>query len=211
MAEKNEKMEVRSFPVGELRAGDGDKPVIEGYAAVYNQRSEPMWNFVEVIEPGFFEGALYGDIRSVWNHNTDYPLGRTLNGTLILEDDERGLAVKIDPPDTSWGRDALASVKRGDVSQMSFAFSVRENGDRWVQNDDGSYIRFLKRGGCEQLYEVSPVTFPAYPQTSVSVRSMVETLQNQRAEQPEEEEAQRGLEEKENVRRRHALRKKRLI
>lgn len=215
MEKSESRIEVRGFAVGDLRATSDGRPTIEGYAAVYNQRSELMWNFVEVIEPGFFEGVLFGDIRSVWNHNTDYPLGRTLNGTLLIEDDERGLHVKIDPPDTSWGRDALTSVGRGDVSQMSFAFSVRVDGDRWEKLNDGTYIRYLKRGGCEELYEVSPVTFPAYPQTSVAVRSMVEMLRAGNpngGEAPEAEEAQRGLEEeKQKVRQRHALRKKRLI
>lgn len=211
MMEKDEVIERRAFRVAELRVdgGEGEGQRIEGYAAVYNQQSELMWNFREVIEPGFFEGVLYGDTRSVWNHNTDYVLGRTKNGTLELQDDDRGLHVKIDPPETSWGKDALISIQRGDVDQMSFAFEVKVDGDRWVELDDGTYIRYLKRGGCKQLYEVSPVTFPAYPQTSVAVRSMVETLQGQRAEQHDE--GQRSLEEKQKVRERLALRKKKLI
>ncbi|HLE14509.1 MAG TPA: HK97 family phage prohead protease [Anaerolineales bacterium] len=172
-------LEVRGFPVGELRAvgGDGEPQAIEGYAAVYNQRSELLWGFFhEVIETGFFEGTLHGDIRSLWNHNTDYPLGRTINETLELKDEERGLHIRVSPPETSWGKDALVSIGRGDVSQMSFAFEVKEKGDHWVDNEDGTWTRYLKRGGCSRLYEVSPVTFPAYPQTSAVVRSTIERL-----------------------------------
>ena len=202
--------ELRSFPVGELRVvgEEAEAPRIEGYAAVYNQRSELLWSFYEVIEPGFFEAALHDDIRSVWNHNDDKPLGRTANQTLRLNDDQHGLGVTILPPDTSWGQDAIKSIDRGDVTQMSFSFTVKEKGDHWVDNEDGTWTRYLKRGGCKRLYEVSPVTFPAYPQTSVSVRSKIETLKESAGSGP----AQRGQDpeaqaEAQARRTRHKLRK----
>ena len=182
-----DEIEIRSFPI-ELRvAGDGaEAPVIEGTAAVYGRKSEVMFNFREMIEPGFFESVLKNDVRSLWNHNADKVLGRTKSGTLTLTDTERGLDVHIDPPDTTVGRDAIVSIKRGDVDQMSFGFSVKQGGDDWRKESDGSLTRILKRGGCERLYDVSPVTFPAYPQTSVHVRSMVDQLTGE-GQEPEAE------------------------
>jgi HK97 family phage prohead protease len=108
------------------------------------------------------------DARSVWNHNNDYVLGRVKAGTLELGEDERGLAVVIRPPDTQWARDFVTSIDRGDVDQMSFAFQVvRED---W-QMVGGMAVRELIE---VRLYEVSPVTFPAYPQTEIGVRALVD-------------------------------------
>lgn len=173
-------LERRSYFLVEVRADEPDgAPKIEGIAAVYNQPAviETLsGSFIEVIEPGFFEDALGNDVRALWNHNTDMVLGRTRSGTLRLGDREMGLGVEIDPPDTQAGRDAVVSIRRGDVDQMSFAFSVKSGEDSWAEKD-GKIVRTLKRGACKQLYDVSPVTFPAYPQTSVAVRSVLQDHQ----------------------------------
>jgi HK97 family phage prohead protease len=152
----------------EVRAlAEGEKPVIRGYAAVYNSFSENLGKFRERIAPGAFADALTGgaDVRALWNHDTSKPLGRTKAGTLQLSEDALGLHVEIDPPDTSWGRDAVEAIKRGDVDGMSFAFQVRE--DEWSKDSQGGRVRTLLKVG---LIEVSPVTFPAYPATQVGVR-----------------------------------------
>lgn len=163
---------VFDFEQLEVRAAEGDgPPQIVGYAAVYGRESVDLGGFVEIIEQGFFSGVLTGDTRSLWNHNSDMPLGRTTNGTLQLRDDETGLHTVTTPPDTSWGRDALVSIGRGDVNQMSFAFSVYESGERWYQREDGVVVRRLLAGGCIELYDISPVTYPAYEATQVSVRA----------------------------------------
>jgi len=171
-------IERRSYHLIELRAGEpGEDPKIEGIAAVYNQPtriSTGFGDFTEVIEPGFFENALGDDVRALWNHNTDIVLGRTKSGTLKLNDKREGLGVEIDPPDTQAGKDAVISIRRGDVDQMSFAFSVKSGWDEWKEGEDGKMVRTLKRGACKQLYDVSPVSFPAYPQTSVAVRSWLQ-------------------------------------
>lgn len=168
--------EERSYEV-ELRVTNMDgKPKIEGVAAVYNSWSEDLGYFREMIEPGFFDEVLKGDTRALWNHNADLVLGRTKSGTLQLEDTERGLGILIDPPDTQAGRDAMTSIKRRDVTQMSFAFMIKPGGDEWIREKDGKIKRILKRGGASRLFDVSPVTFPAYPRTSVYVRSMLEDL-----------------------------------
>ena len=155
----------------ETRAKDGkERPVIRGHAAVFNQLSEDLGGFREQIAPGAFADAIkLDDVRALWNHNADYVLGRNLSGTLTLAEDARGLAIEIDPPDTQWARDLLISMERGDVNQMSFGFSLRPNGQDWAKDDAGQVIRTLKR---VRLFDVSPVTYPAYPQTDVAVREL---------------------------------------
>lgn len=158
-----EEMEVREVP--------GEQPTISGYAAIFNSFSQDLGKFRERIAPGAFSDATMegSDVRALWNHDTSYPLGRTKNGTLRLAEDSRGLRVEIDPPQTSWGKDAVEAIKRGDVDGMSFAFQVKE--DNWSKDIDGSKVRTLLR---VNLIEVSPVTFPAYLDTSVGVRCVAD-------------------------------------
>jgi hypothetical protein len=126
-----------------------------------------IWDFREQIAPGAFEATLAeDDVRALWNHDSAYVLGRTKAGTLTLGEDERGLWVEITPPASSLAQSFVESVKRGDVSQMSFGFSVIE--DEWDIDDQEQLIRTLKK---VKLYEVSPVTFPAYPETEIAARS----------------------------------------
>lgn len=151
--------------------GDQTRPTIAGYAVVYNSLSVPMQDkrgreFRERIAPGAFNDHINSgtDVRALWNHNSDYPLGRTTNGTLRLAEDEHGLRVEIDPPATSWGNDAVEAIRSGVVGGMSFTFTVQD--DRWTK-DEGGDVRTLVKS---KLHEVSPVTFPAYPATEVGVR-----------------------------------------
>lgn len=156
----------------EIRADEGSEPVIVGYAAVYDAESNDLGGFTEIIEPGFFDLALSDDVRALWNHNSDIVLGRTVAKTLELSSDEHGLLTEIQPPDTQAGRDAITSIKRGDVDQMSFAFTVAADGDEWQRSENGRPLRILKRDGCAKLYDVSPVTYPAYEQTRVAARAL---------------------------------------
>lgn len=162
----------------EVRALENGAPLIAGYAVVFDAWSEIMLDargrqFRERIAPTAFDRALarQPDIRALWNHNADLPLGRTRNGTLRLSKDGAGLRIELQPPDTSWGADAVASIRRGDVSGMSFAFAPqREGGDAWERpGADGIAHRTIMDA---DLFEVSPVTFPAYPATAVTVRSV---------------------------------------
>lgn len=173
--------ERRTFEVVELRVerrDDGEgAPTIRGHAAVFNERSVDLGGFREQIAPGAFEGSVSeDDIRALFNHNPDLVLGRNVAKTLRLEEDKRGLAFEIDPPDTQAGRDVVTSIERGDVSGMSFGFVTLE--DEWVQEaGEDLALRTLQR---VQLRDVSPVTYPAYPQTDVALRS----LEAWRAEAP---------------------------
>jgi len=161
--------ELRNFAVKriELRAAANAPTQIVGYAAVFNQLSEEIWGFREKIAPGAFAGSIAAeDVFALWQHQSDKPLARKANRTLGLREDTVGLAVEITPVDTSWGRDAIASVESGLVSHFSFGFETIR--DEWDWTDRNMPVRTLLE---VKLHEVSPVTFPAYPQTSAEARS----------------------------------------
>lgn len=160
--------ELRVFPFEgvEIRAEDGAKPMIRGHAAVFNKKSENLGGFREVILPGAFKKVLEDDVRALWNHNADNVLGRSKAGTLRLSEDARGLAVEIDPPDSAIRE--LEAIRRGDVDQMSFAFQVDEDRE---EKHGGEILRTIV--SVKRLLDVSPVTYPAYRQTDVAVRSIL--------------------------------------
>lgn len=161
---------------------EGEPPKITGYAAVFNSLSENLGGFREQIAPGAFSEAIgVDDVRALWNHNPDHILGRTRAKTLTLREDERGLAIEIIPPDTQLARDLMTSMERGDVTQMSFAFSVKPNGQNWGTGADGEDVRTLTN---VHLYDVSPVTYPAYTDTTVAVRNLHEWKKEKKEELP---------------------------
>jgi len=172
MPEKRKnQIERRNYVVSELRAITEEKGLrhIAGYAAIFNAMSDDLGWFREKIEPGAFaESIQIDDIRALWNHNSNYVLGRNKSGTLTLSEDAHGLKIDILPPDTQWARDLMVSIDRGDVTQMSFGFETLS--DRW-ETVDKQEIRTLVK---VRLIDVSPVTFPAYPNTEVGLRSLEE-------------------------------------
>ena len=154
----------------DVRAGEAssDGMSFTGYAAVFNSPSEPL-PFTEVIREGAFKRSLKSrnEIKLFMNHNTDVVLGSTRAGTLRLSEDSRGLLAQAELPDTSAGRDLSVLMKRGDVSSMSFGFSVPPKGDTWSQDGATRELHQVR------LHEVSIVTgFPAYEATTASVRSL---------------------------------------
>ena len=159
-------IERRAFEMEELRVegNDGEAPRISGHAAVFDKLSQDLGGFREKIAPGAFRSSIKGDVRALFNHNPDFILGRTKTGTLSLEEDRKGLAVDITPPDTDMGRSVVEAVRRGDISQMSFGFRTIK--DEWHTDQAGKTVRTLHE---VELFDVSPVTFAAYPQTDVSV------------------------------------------
>jgi hypothetical protein len=145
--------------------------VIRGYAAVWNSRSEDLGGFVEVLEPGAFEEALRGnpDVALLYNHDDATIMARTTAGTLELAEDERGLRVwaRVDMNDPDVAR-MVGKMNAGNVSQMSFRFTLNKGGDEW-DTSNGTPLRTIRRGGIKRLYEVTVTPFPAYPESKASV------------------------------------------
>jgi len=147
--------------------GSSNNPVLTGYAAVFNSLSEDLGGFREKLEPGCFADAIRkSDPRALLNHDSNIVLGRSSAGTLRLWEDTVGLGVEIHPPKTQTAKDLIELIRRGDISQMSFGFIVGL--DRW-ERIDGENIRTIL--ATVELFDVSIVTYPAYPDTSVKVDS----------------------------------------
>lgn len=165
--------EIERRTVGiQIRAtSKGGMPVLRGVAAVFNSMSEDLGGFREQIAPGAFKAALEQcDCRALFNHDPNMILGRTTSGTLRLQETDEGLEFEVDLPDTSYSRDLQECMKRGDINQCSFGFSVAEAGDMWSQDEHKNWTRTI--GTVGRLYDVSPVTYPAYPETSCAMRSL---------------------------------------
>ena len=177
MESKENQIERRTITLKELRVihelpTSNAEAVIEGYASVFDSWSEELggeFPFRERVVKGAFEESIQrDDIRALFNHDPNYVLGRNTSNTLSLEEDEKGLRVRITPPQTQWAKDLLVSIKRGDITQMSFGFTVIL--DRWSYEDNIDIRELLK----VKLYDVSPVTFPAYSQTECGIRTIFE-------------------------------------
>jgi len=155
--------------VGSLRVApkDSGTRTLTGYAAVFDTPSVDMGGWHEMVAPGAFADSLAAgdDVRALYNHDPNIILGRTKSGTLRLQEDSTGLRVEIDLPDTEQARGIAASVERGDVDQMSFGFRTLK--DKWWIDAKDQVVRTLEQ---VKLYDVSPVVYPAYPDTSISVR-----------------------------------------
>ena len=154
--------EKRTTGTIEVREADGDEMILEGYASVFNSETD-LGAFREVIKPGAFDGVMDNDVRALINHDPNLVLGRTTNGTLELSVDERGLKYKVKLGNQTFARDFYESVKRGDISQSSFAFTIDEqswNEERTVRSIDK----------VRTLLDVSPVTYPAYSAATVQAR-----------------------------------------
>ena len=168
---KMKKIERRTFTVRdvEARQADDGTMTLRGYAAVFNEASVPL-PFIETIAPGAFRKTLSEtpDVRLLINHE-GLPLARTKNGTLTLTEDDRGLYMDATIADTSEGRDLYKLVERGDVDQMSFAFRVI----RQKYNEDRSQRTLTEVSLADG--DVSVVTYPAYPTTTVEAREALRT------------------------------------
>lgn len=164
-------MEQRYLPLHEVttRSDDNGTPILEGYFVRYDDVYVVAPGATESIARGAFAESIKGDVRALYNHNTDIVLGRTSAGTLELRDTEVGLwgSIKINPKDTQ-AMDAYQRVARGDISGCSFGFDIPAGGETTEVRDDGSVHWTITR--VDPLYEVSPCAFPAYEATSVSAR-----------------------------------------
>lgn len=153
----------------ETREGAKDENVIEGYAAVFNKDSEDFGGWTERIAPGAFSEVLKDDAVALFNHDPNQVLGR--NGVNVtLSEDKIGLKYRIKLPGTALANDMRELIKSEIITQSSFAFTVREQ--KWEDVKDKNSIRTITK--VARLYDVSPVTYPAYPDTTVAARSFKE-------------------------------------
>lgn len=158
----------------EVRARESEPTQLTGYAAVFNRDAVIAGLFRERIAPGAFETAIADDdVRALFNHDPNYVLGRTTAKTLTLDEDKTGLRYTVDPPDTQWARDLLVSVQRGDVTQSSFGFQVVR--EEWTNPENRTELptRTILEA---RLFDVSPVTYPAYEETTVEARAKAEAI-----------------------------------
>lgn len=177
----------------DAKAEDTTSGQIGGYAAVYNSDSEDLGGFVEQVAPGAFarslEDAARGDanIFGFWGHDPNEPIASTRSKTLTLESDATGLGFTMDPARLNPMQ--LAALEAGDM-RMSFGFRVRE--DHWEERADGLIQRTLTD---VELFEVSPVTFPAYPDTSAAKRGFDAFMEARSATSVTTEETEETVEE----------------
>ena len=182
--------EIRTLPVTlEIREVDGEdsKRTITG-SIKYDTDSQDMqdWygdTFVEQIAAGAFSDSLKTrNVVALWSHDKSQVLGNTKSGTLRLYDGPKELRFELDIPNTTVGNDAWELIKRGDVDGVSFGFKVRSNGAKWSRFErDGKKI-YRRTVLDADLFEISPVAFPAYPANEVSARGLDEfKLEERRA------------------------------
>lgn len=165
-------MEPKPTFKAELRVeGAAEKRKIVGYAAVFNSLSEDLGGFNEQIAPGAFKKAIRSsDARALWNHDPNYVLGRQSSGTLKLREDKKGLWMEITPPKTTFARDLMHLIERGDIDQQSFGFTIKR--EKWEFDEDEEKPALRTLVEIDRLYDVSPVTYPAYQETSVALRML---------------------------------------
>lgn len=162
--------ELRYLENSEIRANAESRDV-EGYALLFNTTSRNLGGFVERIEPSALDGVIENsDVMAVLNHDNSRGIlarSRFGQGSLTLSVDDRGLKYTFSAPKTALGDECLEYLRRGDITQSSFAFTVSE--DSWAKQEDGSYVRTIRH--FDRLFDVSPVFEPAYFGTDVKCRS----------------------------------------
>lgn len=175
-SEQNNKIERRYFQ-SELRAKPESRSV-GGYAAVYSKESNSLGWFKEIIAPDAFKRVLEtsSDVVALFNHDTNYVLGRQSANTLKVWADENGLGWDV-PSIPASREDVLEAISRGDVSKCSFSFSLGPDMEKWHEDENGTLIRTITDFAA--IYDVGPVTFPAYSDTSVAKRSAQEYLKKE--------------------------------
>ena len=173
--------ERRYFPMkdAEIRAAAGDEGslIIEGYPIVYDRYAN-LWGFKEIIRKGAATEALAKSSEVVlWNHQSDQPMAARKNGTLEVSEDDHGVRIRAEVSGTVWGRNGHEAIEAGVVDKMSFAFDIEE--DKWTtQSIDGVKIDVREIIAFAELYDYSPVTYPAYEDTEVEARSKELALRN---------------------------------
>ena len=173
---------------------DGQEVVV-GYGSIWNSRSENLGGFYEYISPDAISQDTIekSDVRALINHDPNLVLARSTAGNLSLSVDEKGLRYEFSIPETSYGKDLAINMKNGNINQSSFAFTV--GADEWSTDEDGNDIRTIT--SIEKLYDVSPVTYPAYSQAEsdlvVAQRALAMYKENKEIKEEETDLVARSL------------------
>lgn len=169
------KIETRMALLEPASENEENKQLVEGYAAVFNQRTLIWesewsgWKYMEVIDRNAFNGADMNDTVFKYNHgDVAMILARTSNNTLTMNTDDKGLRISADIIDTNNGTDVYKLIKRGDLNKMSFAFTVKSERTE-VDKENKIYTRTIT--AFDKIYDVAVVDFPAYDGTSIQARS----------------------------------------
>jgi len=163
----------------ETREEDGGRMIIEGYPIVYEVYA-PLWGFREIIHRGAATEALKtADEMVLWDHESSQPMARRSNGTLEVKEDDHGVFISADVSGTVWGRNGYEAIKNKVIDKMSFAFDVDPDGAKWrIDEVEGVRIETREIVQFAQIYDYSPVSYPAYKQTIVDARSRELALRN---------------------------------
>lgn len=169
------KTEIRMGLLEQPTASEENKQLVEGYAAVFNERTLIWesewsgWKYMEVIDRNAFAGADMTDTVFKYNHgDVAMVLARASNNTLNLSVDDKGLRMSADIIDTTNGKDVYKLIKRGDLNKMSFAFTVKGERNE-ADKENKIYTRTIT--AFDKIYDVAVVDFPAYDGTSIQARS----------------------------------------
>ena len=167
-----------------------DNPRVEGYASVFNEAAD-LGPFTETIDRSAFETVMGDDVRMLFNHDPNFPLARSKNGegTLEMKVDDTGVFFSFPVGPQSYAKDLHESIKRGDIDQASFAFTV--DADEWEERDGKPHRNITRLGN---LIDLSVVTYPAYEATKVMARSLPEVPTNNSSQnQPKVEEVKPSI------------------
>lgn len=167
-------IERRYLPIGEMRASKTEEGemIIEGYPIVYEKYAN-MWGWREIIRKGAATKALErSDEVVLWDHESGQPMARRKNGTLEVKEDKKGVFIRADVSGTAWGRDGYEAIESGVVDKMSFSFDVAPEGYSWSWEEiEGMKIEVREITEFGEIYDYSPVTYPAYEDTEVDTRN----------------------------------------
>lgn len=185
-----DRTEIRNTTFQVTANEEDEKRTVEGYALLFGVSSDNL-GFEEVIERGALDGVLgKSDVFALLNHDrTKGILARAKNGSgsLSLEVDTKGLKYRFEAPKTALGNELLENLRRGEIDQSSFAFTVADGGEKWERQKNGVWKRTISK--FERIYDVSPVYNAAYSKTSVYMRGKEE------AEKELEQREKQNLEE----------------
>ena len=196
----------------ELREDDEANAAVEGIGIVYDREQEIWPGYFETIRSGAFDKSLNGDreIKSFFNHNANFVLSTTRSkprARLVLTDTEKGLRFRSPIPDTSYGRDLRENLSRGNVRGASFSFTVARDGDIVTIDEKNNYHREITKG---TLYEIGPVTNPAYKSTKVGLRTAEDAFNECKEKHEAETREAEAKAQKERAEAEHAARKRTL-